>query len=69
MLILEFDDLGIDEEAEPIRTQGAAEEVFGFLMEFLQELLDLLGRVTQTQALEGAPGGIKTASAQKDVAQ
>ena len=69
VLVLEFNNLGINEQAEPIRTQGPAKEVFGFLMQFLQQLVHLLGRVTQAQALERAPGGIETASPHKDVAQ
>ncbi len=69
VLVFEFDELGVDKEAQPVRWEWAGEEGLGFLMKFFEQLFDLLGAVAQAEGLEGAAGGIEAFGAQQDVAQ
>jgi len=46
VVVFEFDEFGIDEEAEPIGAQWAGEEAFGFLVQLFQEEVHLLRRIT-----------------------
>ena len=61
LVIFEVDELGIGKEAEPVRGEGPGEEGPGLLMELLEQLFGLFGRIAQAQGLEGAPGGGKVA--------
>ena len=67
VLVLEVDDFGVREEHQPIGGQGAGEEILGFLVELLEQLFGLLGRIAQAHGLEGAPGGGEAFGLQENV--
>jgi len=69
LIVFEVDELGVGKEAEPVWGQRAGEKRPGFLMELLEQLLGLLGRIAQAHGLEGAPGGSKAAGPQENVLQ
>lgn len=66
VLIFEFHDFGIDVEEEPIGRERAVKELMSFLVQFSEQLLNLLRGVGQAEVLHRAQGGFETFGLEED---